>query len=118
MSTVRFLADHDLNEHIVEGVRRREPAIEFLRVRDVGLQTRPDIEVLSYAHREQLLLVSHDVNTMTTAAASRLDESLGLSGSLLVPQSKAVGSVIESLLLIWSATAAEDWENPITFLPL
>ncbi len=27
MSTVRFLADHDLNEHIVEGVRRREPGI-------------------------------------------------------------------------------------------
>ena len=118
MRTVRFLADHDLNEHIVAGVRRREPAIEFLRVRDAGLQTRPDPEILDYAHREQLILVSHDVNTMTVAAAHRLDNSLGLAGLLLVPQSELVGSVIESLLLIWSSTAAEDWENQIVYLPL
>jgi hypothetical protein len=37
MSRPRFLADHDLNEHLVTGVLRREPTIEFLRVREVGL---------------------------------------------------------------------------------
>jgi len=37
MSQPRFLADHDFNEHIVVGVRRREPAIEFSRVRDLGV---------------------------------------------------------------------------------
>ncbi len=34
MSRPLFLADHDLYEHIVVGVLRREPAIEFLRVRE------------------------------------------------------------------------------------
>ena len=34
MSRPRFLADHDLNEHIIDGVLRREPAVEFLRARD------------------------------------------------------------------------------------
>ncbi len=37
MSRPRFLADHDLNEHIVTGVLRREPAAEFLCVREFGL---------------------------------------------------------------------------------
>lgn len=27
MSRPRFLADHDLNEHIIDGVLRREPAL-------------------------------------------------------------------------------------------
>jgi hypothetical protein len=29
MSRLRFLADHDLNEHIVTGVKRLNPRIEF-----------------------------------------------------------------------------------------
>lgn len=51
MSRPRFLADHDLNEHIVVGVRRREPTIEFSRVCDFGLSDRPDGEILEYADR-------------------------------------------------------------------
>ncbi len=49
MSRPRFLADHDLNEHIVHGVGRREAAIEFFHARDVGLHERSDAEVLEYA---------------------------------------------------------------------
>ena len=118
MSTVRFLADHDLNEHIIEGVRRREPAIEFLRVRDLGLQSRPDSEILDYANREQLVVVSHDVNTMTAAAAQRLSESLGIAGLLMIPQSRSVSAVIESLEMIWSTTETNDWRDQVVFLPL
>ena len=118
MSTVRFLADHDLNEHIVEGVRRREPGIEFLRVRDLGLKSHPDSEILAYAHRNQIVLVSHDVNTMTAEAKRRLENSMGISGLLLVPQSVAVRVTIETLVLIWSATELEDWNDQVVFLPL
>jgi predicted nuclease of predicted toxin-antitoxin system len=46
MNRPRFLADHDLNEHIVHGVLRREPAIEFIRFRDVGLHEHADAAVL------------------------------------------------------------------------
>ena len=91
MIAVRFLGDHDLNEHIVEGVHRREPAIEFLRVRDLGMQTRPDAEILDFACREQWILVSHDVNTMTAEATRRFEKSLNLPGSIMIPQSIAVG---------------------------
>lgn len=49
MSRPRFLADHDLNEHIVSGVLRREPTIDFKRLRDVGLQEAIDDDVLAFA---------------------------------------------------------------------
>ena len=47
MSRPRFIADHDLTETIVLGLLRREPAIEFRRVRDVGREQLSDPDVLS-----------------------------------------------------------------------
>ena len=56
MSRPRFLADHDLNEHIVDGVLRREPAIEFIRAREIGLHIGPDLEILEHALSKGLSL--------------------------------------------------------------
>jgi hypothetical protein len=64
MSRPRFLADHDLNEHIVTGVLRQEPIVDFVRVRDLGMSAFPDSEILAYAASGRFLVVSHDVNTM------------------------------------------------------
>jgi predicted nuclease of predicted toxin-antitoxin system len=68
MSQPKLLADHDLNEHIIVGVLRRAPGVEFRRVREVGLHERPDPEVLAYAADHGFIVVSHDVNTMPAAA--------------------------------------------------
>lgn len=118
MSRPRFLADHDFNEHIVVGVRRREPTIEFSRVRDLGMSERPDVEILEYADREGLIVVSHDVNTMPAATYARLAAGKTIAGLLMVQQTDPVGVIIENLLLIWSASEAEEWNNQVCFLPL
>lgn len=97
MSHPRFLADHDLNEHIVYGVVRREPLVEFLRVRDVGMQESGDAEILKYAAHHALLIVSHDVNTMTGAAHRRIAAGEPMAGVL---------------------SEAEEWRDRIGFLPL
>jgi predicted nuclease of predicted toxin-antitoxin system len=60
MSRPRFLADHDLNEHIVSGVLRREPALEWVRARDIGMSERADAEVLAYAADHGFLVHCHD----------------------------------------------------------
>jgi hypothetical protein len=118
MSRPRFLADHDLNEHIVVGVIRREPLVDFIRVRDVGYGARPDAEVLAFAAAEGFIVVSHDVNTMPAAAWNRLDDGEEFGGLLMVRQTEPVGKVIENLLLIWSATDAEEWQGLVEFLPI
>jgi hypothetical protein len=118
MTRPRFLADHDLNQHIVTGVRRREPAIEFMSVRDVGMHERADADVLTYAATHQLILVSHDVNTMPAAAFSRIRNGIFVAGLLMVKQSESVGAVIDDLVLIWSASKAEAWHNQVSFVPL
>jgi hypothetical protein len=118
MSRPRFLADHDLNEQIVTGVLRREPALACVRARDVGMSERPDAEVLVYAADNGFIVVSHDVNTMPSAAYGRMSSGQKMSGLLMVKQSDPVGAIISCLIVIWSASEAEEWENQVCFLPL
>src|SRR5712691_9840367 len=118
MSRPRLLADHDLNEHILDGVRRREPAIEIVRACGVGLADRTDPEVLAFAAAHGLLVVSHDVNTMPAQAFARIASSQPLAGLLMVRQTQPLGPVIDSLVLIWSASEAEEWHDQVRFLPL
>lgn len=117
MSRLRFLADHDLNEHIVTGVKRLNPGVEFLRVRDVGLEAALDQEVLAYAFKESFCVVSHDVNTMTSAAAAMIAAGKQFSGLFLVRQTTPVRTAIETILLAWSASEPDEWRNQVVFLP-
>jgi hypothetical protein len=118
MSRPRFLADHDLNEHIVAGVLRREPAIEFVPVRELGMSGHADEAILEYAEREKFLVVSHDVNTMPAAAHARLAGGRSFPGMFMVQQTLPIGPVIEDLVLIWSSSELEEWKDQVVFLPL
>ena len=118
MSRPRFLADHDLNEHIVQGVLRRESLVTFIRAREIGMSDRPDSELLEFAAQEGLIVVSHDVNTMPAEAFSRIEQGRPLRGLLMVQQSDPLGPIIEDMVAIWSASEAEEWANHVCFLPL
>lgn len=118
MSRPRFLTDHNLNDQIVAGALRTEPSIEILRARESGLAEWSDDAILDYAGEHQWLVVSHDVNTMTSAAIDRIGRHLPMLGLILVQQTLPVSSVIEQLVLIWSARELEEWDRLIVYLPL
>lgn len=100
------------------GVFRREPSIEFLRAREIGLASLTDREVIDYAAREGLIIVSHDVNTMPGQAYEMLGSGQPFAGLLMVQQNEPVGPVVEILVLTWAASDAEEWRNQIVFLPI
>jgi len=118
VSRPRFLADNDLDDHIIDGVLRRVPGADFVRCREVDLARQPDPEVLEYAAREGLIVVSHDVNTMPASAYDRLRDGRIVSGLLVAQQEDPIAPIIDSLVLIWLSTEAEDWEGKVEFLPL
>ncbi|MCE9554408.1 MAG: DUF5615 family PIN-like protein [Planctomycetes bacterium] len=117
MSRPRFLADHDLNEHILTGALRQEPAIEIVRVRDVDMSRQADHEILAFAEREGMLVLSHDVNTMPAAAYARLVTGQSIAGLFMIQQTLPISSVIDSVVLIWSASELEEWRDQVVYLP-
>ena len=52
---------------------------------------------------------------MREAACTRLSAGLSMSGLLLAHQRTPVSAIIESLLLIWSASEAEEWAGQVEF---
>ena len=61
---IRFLAEADLNDAIVSGCLRREPAMDFLSAKDAILEGVPDLRLLALAAEQDRILVLHDFQTM------------------------------------------------------
>lgn len=61
---LRFQADADFNQEIIDGLIRREPTIDFQTADEANLRGLNDDEVLQTAAKEDRILVSHDRRTM------------------------------------------------------
>src|SRR5262245_46038157 len=72
--------------------------------------------MVTYAADNGFLVVSHAINTMRRVAYTRMRAGQKMSSLLMVKQSDPVGLVIASLVLIWSASEAEEWENVVSRL--
>lgn len=114
---LRFQADEDLNQTIVLAIARREPGIDFQTATQAGLKGLKDPEVLVLAAETDRVLVTHDVKTMPSHFA-RFLQSATSPGVLLVPQHLPIATVVEEILLLWSATEPSEWTNRIVWLPL
>ena len=114
---VRFQADADLNEILVRAVLRREPGIDFQTSQPAGLAGLSDRDVLTLAAQSGRLLVTHDRKSMPRHFAEFI-ATQSSAGVLIIPQKLSITQVVDELILIWTATEAEEWINRIFSLPL
>lgn len=113
----KFQADADLNEDIVTGVLRRLPEIDFQTATEAGLQGVPDEHVLEIAARENRILVTHDRRTMPRYFAAFV-ENQSCAGVLIVSKRLEISRAINEIILVWSASEAEEYINSIRQLPI
>ena len=71
-----LLSDEDLQGAIVAGLLLHFPAIDLVRVQDVGLMQTPDPIILELAASQNRVVVTHDRNTMTVHAQDRMNQGL------------------------------------------
>jgi hypothetical protein len=115
--SVRFQADADLNHIIMKATLRREPSIDFQTAHTAGLVGLRAPEVLALGAHVGRILVTHDRKTMPTHFAAFIRHTTS-SGVIVIPQTLPVRAAVEDLLLIWTASDAEEWRNRIQVLPL
>lgn len=115
---LRFLADEDLNNRIVRGLLRRNPAVDIIRVQDTHLGGAADQTVLDWADQNNRVLLTHDVSTMTKHAFARVRSGLSIAGIIEVPQSLPVGQAIDDLMLYAMACTPDEMVNRVEYLPL
>ena len=114
---VRFQADADLNQIILRALIRHEPEVDFQTATKAALAGLTDQDVLAMAMREGRVLVTHDQTTMPRHFADFIASNIS-PGLIVIPQRLPLFSAVEDLLLIWSASEADEWVNRICFLPL
>jgi hypothetical protein len=73
--------------------------------------------VLALAAQAGRVLVTHDRKTMPKNFAAFIVHTSS-SGVVVIPQKLPVRAAVEDLLLIWTASEAEEWINRIQVLPL
>ncbi|HEX5430686.1 MAG TPA: hypothetical protein VFW83_01870 [Bryobacteraceae bacterium] len=73
---------------------------------------------LEFAAQQGRALITHDHATMPHYFLERLSAGKSNPRIFLVPQYAPLGEMIESLLLVWNASDAEEWRNRIVYLPI
>lgn len=111
-------ADENFNGKVVRGLRRRQPALDVVRIQDTELAGAEDPDVLEWAAQEGRLLLTHDVSTMTAFAHQRVRKGKAMPGLIEVAPDGPIGRVIEDILILVLAARPEECEGQIFYLPL
>jgi hypothetical protein len=114
--SVRLLADANFNARMVDGLRRRIPAIDFAVAHGIIPLGLPDPEVLVCAANLGRVLVSHDLRTMPGHFYRFLTnrESPGL---ILIPATYPIGPSLNDFELMLVCSTPDELRNRITWLP-
>ena len=115
---IPLAADEDLDNRIVRGVLRKEPGVDMVRIQDAGLSGHDDPEVLRWAAGEGRVLFSHDANTMTLHAWTRVKTGLAMPGLYVVRRNRSLGVIIEDICLIATLSEAGEHETRVGYVPL
>jgi hypothetical protein len=113
-----FLADENFNNDIIRGVRRRDPRVVILRVQDVGLSGASDPEVLQWAAENSVVVLTHDISTMTKYALDRVRLGQRMPGLFEAGRRVPAASLIDDILLIAACSLDGEWDGRIMYLPL
>ena len=114
---IRFQADADLDGRIVRGLKRRSQDIDIRTAADAAFAGLKDPEVLRMSAQAGRLLVSQDRRTMPAHFAEYVSASES-PGVILLREAVSIGVVVEELVLIWTASDAEEWTNRLVWIPL
>jgi hypothetical protein len=115
---LRWLADENFNNDILRALFRRNPALDIVRVQDVGLSGKDDPTVLAWAAEANRVLLTHDVSTITAYAYDRLRNGHDMPGAFEVSRDVPILVAVEDILLISECSHPHEWEGQVRYLPL
>ncbi|AFZ51797.1 DUF5615 family PIN-like protein [Dactylococcopsis salina] len=114
---MRLLTDENFNGTISRGLIRRLPDLDLVRVQDVGLMNADDLTILEWAAREQRILLTHDVATITMYAYDRVNKGLTMPGVVEVIATASIKRILDDLELFVLCSLPEEYDSRILFIP-
>jgi|ERR1043166_9149608 hypothetical protein len=110
--------DEDVHGDIIAGLRRRQPAVDLVRARDVGLGHTPDSVILDWAAQEDRVVISVDKKTLAAVAWDRVAHGLPMPGVAILRTILTIGQAIDELEILALAGTPDDLQDQVVYLPL
>jgi hypothetical protein len=63
-------------------------------------------------------LLTHDVQTLPGFAFERVIAKLPMAGVIAVRQGLSIGKAIDDIFLVLMASASDEWQDQVIYLPL
>ncbi len=115
---MRLLVEQNFNGHILDGLLRREPELDVVHVRDVGLAEAADPAVLEWAAAQDRILLTHDRRTIPRFVEERTIAGLPMPGVFPVNDHLPTGQAIEELLLAIQCLSLDECKVVVKYFPL
>ena len=113
---LRLVSDANVKGPILGGLFLRQPAIDLVRVQDVGLRTADDPQILSWAASEDRILITHDRATMISFANDRVRAGLSMPGVFIIRERPPYRPTIEAILIANGCSSQDEWKDRVEFL--
>jgi hypothetical protein len=114
---IKFQADEDFNENVVQAVRQYNRSIDFQTSSEVNIKGLSDLEVLAFAASEGRILVSYDRRTMPHHFADFITTQTS-SGLVIISRNVLLSQAVDELILIWEAPEAEEYIDRVVTIPM
>ena len=115
---MRFLADENFNNRILDGLHRIIPDIDILRAQDTEIYQSPDTVVLQWAAKENRIILTRDVQTMIGYAYDRVKANLPMPGLIEVTKDCPIGQAIDELSIMIGAGKPENFDQQVIYIPI
>jgi predicted nuclease of predicted toxin-antitoxin system len=115
---IALLVDQNFNEHIVDGLTRRDVTLDCVHVRDLGLAAASDPTILEWAATQGRVLLTHDRKTIPPFAYARVTAGLPMSGVFLVSDDLPVGQAIDELLIAIHCLSPDECRDIVRYFPM
>jgi len=115
---LRFLTDEDFDGRLISALLNQIPALDLVRVQEIGLMSSPDPDILNWAASQGRIVLTRDRRTMTAFAGARISAGQPMPGLFVIDQLAPLGQVLDDLRLMIMASEMADWQYRIVFVPL
>jgi predicted nuclease of predicted toxin-antitoxin system len=116
---VRLASDADFHGDVCKALLRQLPDLDLVSVREVGLGSAADPDVLAWAASQGRILLTHDRKTMTKHAYDRVRAGLPMPEVIVVRNLHPdIGRMVEDILLVVLCSSPDEWKDRVGFLPL
>lgn len=115
---MRFAADENFDGRILDGLQRRLPTLDAIRVQDTAMYQLADPELLNQLAIEDRILLTHDVRTIPGFVYERVQAGQPVPGIIEVHRSTPIGQAIDELEILIGAGHPTDFQDQVRYIPL